>query len=465
MKTFGAKNSPATKPLNEPRSFRLGSRLNPAREYLQIISNVESLSNLSHLQNIAFRGIHGPAASASADCMAGYPSCKENKNTMRDRMNRKNFDVIVVGVGGMGSAACYQIAKRGLNVLGIEQFHLVHDKGSSSGDSRIFRLSQFGGAPYVALAKRSKELWTELEQFSSDGPIFHLTGGIDAGPEDGSIFPGALKSSQETSLPHEVLSAREAMKRYPAFSFPDHYQCLYQADAGILVPERGVAAHIRAARHAGADIHANEPVLDIDFYQDRVTVKTDTATYEAGHLVVCGGPWLGKLLPLLNPVLTPERGVVGWFEPLRNIQNFQIGAMPIFIIDNGNESFYGFPEFVRPGFKIGANTHLKEYGTAENLRRPVDKRDEDRLRHFLTPHIPDGNGKMLSAADCVWTLTPDDHFIIDIHPEHPNVAVAGGCSGYGYKFCPVIGEIMADFVQHGKTGYNLKLNTIERFKL
>lgn len=375
---------------------------------------------------------------------------------------KKSYDVIVLGLGGWGSAAAYHLAKAGKKTLGLEQFQFAHDRGASQGESRIFRYSQFAGPDYVPLAFRSKELWLDLEKNYSDTPIFYQTGGMDAGPEDGSIFPGALKSCQSHNLNHEVLSASEANARFPAFSLSEHFKCVYQPDAGILVPERGVAAHLKAAETHGADLLAGQKVTNIELLPDRVKIHTDQEMFEAESLVVTAGAWLGEIMPGLKPYLMPERGCVGWFKPTANDNNFKIGNMPIFIVDDGKESFYGFPEFGRPGYKIGGNTHLREYGTAEGLRRGFDAADEARLRHFINVCFPDGNGALLKGADCVWTLTPDEHFIIDTHPDHPNVTIAGGCSGYGYKFCPVIGEMLAGMVAGRKSSYAMSLFKIAR---
>ena len=373
----------------------------------------------------------------------------------------EEFHTIVLGLGGMGSAACYHLSKRGHSVLGIEQFGIAHTHGASFGESRIFRYSQFAGPEYVPLAIRAKELWDELEAYS-DQKILHMTGGLDAGPEDGTIFPGALRSCEENGLQHEVLTPADTKDRFPAFSLPDHYKCLYQPDAGFLVPEHAISAHINAALSHSTQIRTFEKVIAVTPDGNGVTVETNKNKYRAAHLVLSGGAWTGEVLPVLKDILTPERGCVGWFLP-QNPDHYKIGTCPIFIIDDGEESFYGFPQYGRPGFKIGANVHLSEYGTAEGLRRGVDDKDEARMRHFLTQFLPGGNGPMLAASDCVWTLTPDEHFILDTHPDYPHIAIAAGFSGYGFKFCPVVGEIMADLIDHGATRHEIGLHSLARF--
>ncbi len=374
----------------------------------------------------------------------------------------KNYDVIVVGVGGMGSSICYHLAKRGVKTLGIEQYGISHTYGSSFGDSRIFRLSQFAGAEYVPLAIRAKDLWAELEDYSNE-KVLTTTGGLDAGPDDGPIFSGALKSSQESGLDHEVLDANELKRRFPAFNLPSHYKGIYQKDAGIIVPERAVVAHTRAAMQHGATITTYATVKKIEPNVNSVKVTTDKGCYEAEKLVMSGGPWTGEILPELKQILTPERGCVGWFTGDKP-EYFQVGTMPICIIDDETGSFYGFPEFgARLGFKIGTNIHLKEYGKNDELRRGFDQTDEERLRHYTKKYMNKGNGVLTTASDCVWTLTPDEHFILDVHPNYPNISIAAGFSGYGFKFCPVIGEIMADIALGKQPSFDLNLHKLSRF--
>ena len=176
-----------------------------------------------------------------------------------------------------------------------------------------------------------------------------------------------------------------------------------------------------------------------------------------------GGPWTGEILPELKQILTPERGCVGWFTGDKP-EYFQVGTMPICIIDDETGSFYGFPEFgARLGFKIGTNIHLKEYGKNDELRRGFDQTDEERLRHYTKKYMNKGNGVLTTASDCVWTLTPDEHFILDVHPNYPNISIAAGFSGYGFKFCPVIGEIMADIALGKQPSFDLNLHKLSRF--
>ena len=235
----------------------------------------------------------------------------------------EKYDVIVVGIGGMGSSVCYNLAKRGVKTLGIEQYGISHTRGSSHGDSRIFRLSQFAGPKYVPLAIKSQKLWNDLEQYS-DERILTTTGGLDAGPEEGALFAGALKSCQESGIDHEVLNHAEIRDRFPALNLPSHYKGIYQKDAGILVPERAVTAHAKAATEHGAILNTYEIVQKIDPTNNNVTITTNKEIYTAEKIIIAGGPWTGEILPMLNEILTPERGCVGWFSPEKP-EEFQVG--------------------------------------------------------------------------------------------------------------------------------------------
>src|SRR4051812_22004558 len=209
-----------------------------------------------------------------------------------------SYDVIVVGLGGMGSATLYHLAARGLKVLGLERFDLLHEYGSSHGLTRIIRLAYAEHPSYVALLQRSYELWRELERRAGE-QLLYITGSVDAGPPGSSIFEGALKSSELHGLPHEVMDGAELHRRFPGYGLPRTMQCLYQPDGGFLLPERCNVAHVAQALAHGAEVHCREPVLEWEVRGDHVRVRTDRAEYEAGRLVICAGPWASKLVPEL----------------------------------------------------------------------------------------------------------------------------------------------------------------------
>jgi sarcosine oxidase len=361
----------------------------------------------------------------------------------------------------MGSATLYHLAQRRLRVLGLERFDLLHEQGSSHGLTRIIRLAYAEDPSYVALLQRSYQLWRELESQAGD-KLLYITGSVDAGPPDGSIFPGALSSSQLHGLAHEVMDGAELHRRFPGYHLPAAMRCLYQPDGGFLLPERCNLAHVSGALSQGAEIRCREPVLEWGVNGARSWVRTAARRYEAGRLVICGGAWAAKLIPELEELAMPERQVLGWFQPTRP-EYFQPGAFPVFNLEVDEGRFYGLPSFLIPGFKLGKYHHRGERVDADTVNREAAPEDEELLRAFVRRYFPDGAGPTVMLKVCLFTNSPDHHFILDLHPDHPEVAFAAGFSGHGYKFCSVVGEIMADLVQGGETAHDIGLFRLNRF--
>ena len=372
------------------------------------------------------------------------------------------YDVIVVGVGGMGSATVYELASRGLRVLGLERFDIPNDFGSSHGVNRIIRLAYFEDPSYVPLLRRSYERWRELEAASGE-KLLHVTGSVDTGREDGEVFPGALRSCLEHDLPHEPLTSAELTRRFPGCRFPKDWMSVYQPDGGFLLSERCIVNHVFAALERGADVRARETVLEWDCTGDAVSVETTRGSYEAGSLVISAGAWTGPLVPSLDRLLTPERQVMGWFQPLRP-ELFAPGVHPVVIAEFEEGNYYSFPVFGVPGFKIGKLHHLNEATTAVDLDRDCRDEDEAVLRQAVARYFPDANGPTVALRACMFTNTPDEHFIIDALPGLPNVFIAAGFSGHGFKFCSVVGEIMADLATRGDTTHDISLLRLSRFE-
>jgi sarcosine oxidase len=374
----------------------------------------------------------------------------------------KPYDVIVIGLGGMGSATLYHLARRGLRVLGIERFDLVHEYGSSHGLTRIIRLAYWEHPTYVALLRRSYELWRELERGAGER-LLHITGSVDAGPAGSPVFEGALKSSELHGLPHEVMDGTELHRRFPGYRLPGELQCLYQPDGGFLLPERCNVAHAAQALAQGAEVRFREPVVEWEATRGHVWVGTRRGTYEAEKLVICAGPWASRLVPELKELAVPERQVLAWLQPLRP-ERFEPAVFPVFNIEVEEGRYYGFPSFLVPGFKFGKYHHLGERVDPDTVDREPTARDEELLRSFARRYFPDGAGATLMLKGCLFTNSPDRHFILDLHPEHPEVAIAAGFSGHGYKFCSVVGEVMADLAEHGRTGHDIGLFGLRRFE-
>jgi sarcosine oxidase len=376
-----------------------------------------------------------------------------------------DYDVIVIGVGGMGSATCWQLAKRGQRVLGLERFDIPHNMGSSHGISRIIRLPYYEDPAYVALVLRAFELWHDIEAVTNQ-TVLVTTGSIDGGEESSEVFQGALRSARLHDLPHTVLTGAEVNERFPGYRLPPAHRVVLQPRGGLIASERAIIAHVNAALANGAEIHARERVLGWEARAggEGVRVTTDRATYAAARLVITAGAWAGDLATPLAGLAVAERQVLAWLQPLRP-ELFTTERFPVFNLTVEEGRYYGFPVYEVPGFKFGRYHHLEEHCAPDDLRREPDAADEALLRTFSHRYFPDGNGATMALRSCMFTNTPDEHFILDLHPEFPQVALASPCSGHGYKFCSVIGEIMADLAMTGETSHDINFLRLKRFRL
>jgi sarcosine oxidase len=374
-----------------------------------------------------------------------------------------HYDVIVAGIGGMGSAACYQLAKRGLRVLGLEKFELGHAMGSSHGLTRIIRIAYFEGNHYVPLLKRAAELWHETER-EAGNTLFYVTGSLDVAPQGDLMVEGSISSSREHGLTHEVLSRDDITKRFPAFHLPPNFYGNWQPDGGFIASERAIHTHAGLAMRHGAELRFNEPLLSWrSTSAGGVEVKTERTTYTAGQLVLTTGAWMPELAPAVGASGTkPMKQAIGWFA-VRRPERFAMGNFPVFILTVEEGNFYGFPLWEHPGFKLGG----PHFG-----REPIDPNDPDRtpsprqvelIRACLRRYLPDAAGDALTLKGCMYTVTPDEHFIVDRLPGHPQVLALSPCSGHGYKFCSVLGEVAADLVQSGTTQLDIKPFALARF--
>ena len=371
------------------------------------------------------------------------------------------FDVIVVGLGGMGSATACHLARRGAKVLGLEQFDIPHELGSSHGVTRIIRLAYAEHPNYVPLLRRAYELWRELEDDARERLLF-ITGGIDAGAPDSATVKGSLESCAIHHLPHDVLDGASLARRFPGFRLPSDMVAVHQPDAGFLLPERCIVAHAAAARRLGAELHTGERVLEWRNDDNGVSVKTDRAAYRANKMIVTAGAWMRTLLPELTDLAVPERQVLIWTQPLRP-ERFELGAFPVFNMEVPEGRFYGFPVYGVPGFKIGKYHHRREQADPDRMDRECHPEDEAVVRAGIRRYFPDADGPTLAMKSCLFTNSPDEHFILDFHPGCPQVAMASACSGHGFKFCSVVGEIMADLILDGGTRFDIDMFRLSRF--
>ena len=374
------------------------------------------------------------------------------------------FDAIVIGLGGMGSATLYHLARRGLRVLGLEQFTIPHAFGSSHGLTRIIRMAYFESPRYVPLLRRSYELWDRL-QIEAGEPLLHMTGSIDAGWEGSRTVSGSLDACREHALDFELLTAAQLHVRHPGYELPPGMVAVFQPQGGLLVPEGCVVAHVAGARRAGATVLENQRVLGWDASAAGVRVRTAGQSYDAARLVIAAGPWARTIVPALSELAVPERQVVMW-TAVEDESLFELDRFPVFNLQashDDSEHYYGFPLHGRRGFKIGRYHHRRERGNPEDLSRQTDAEDEELLRTALRRFFPKANGRPLALETCLFTNSPDGHFILDHLDGLPHVAIAAGFSGHGFKFCSVIGEIMADLVTEGQSPLDLRMFSAARF--
>jgi sarcosine oxidase len=370
-------------------------------------------------------------------------------------------DVAVIGLGAMGSAALHHLATRGLRVVGIEQFTPGHDRGSSHGETRIIRLGYFEHPSYVPLGRAAIPLWRALERASGKA-LLQVTGILEMGAPDGTLVAGTLRSAQTHGLRHDVLDAATVARRFPAFRLPSHFIGVFQPEGGILAAEPAIEAQLALAVAAGAELRTNETARVIEPASGGVRVVTDRGTIAAEQAVVAAGPWLKMLLPDLAVPIRVTRQVAGWFEPT-DAAMFARERCPVFLIENDAGIFYGFPAGSRPGVKFAKHHHDDEAIDPSATPRPMDTTDEAVLRGALAAHLPSANGTLLDAKTCRYTMTPDGDFILDRLPGAPAMIIASPCSGHGFKFAPVIGEILADLVTRGQTGHDISRFGLARF--
>ncbi len=389
----------------------------------------------------------------------------------------KNFDVIVIGLGAMGSAAAYKLAKRGQRVLGIDQFDPPHTLGSSHGESRIIRQAIGEGKEYVPLVLRAYELFREIERDTGTSLLVETGGLIIADPSDDSgqhgvqgFLQATVATAEEYNIPHTVLDNAQLKKRFPQFSTGSNEMGYYEPGAGFLRPERCIESQLQLAEKYGATLHRNERVLSfaVGAGNDRVTVTTDKGKYEAGKLALCAGPWIGQLLKQDAALLKIFRQVLFWFEVQDSIEPYLPGNFPIFIWTAGKDIdlLYGFPalEGSAGGVKVATEQYETTVDSPEQTKRDVSLEEIVQMQRHVVEFLPALSGKCIKAESCLYTVTPDSRFIIDAHPAHPNVIVASPCSGHGFKHSAAIGEVIAQLVTEGKSAFDIRGFGFDRFK-
>jgi sarcosine oxidase len=377
-------------------------------------------------------------------------------------MSEPAFEAIVVGLGGMGAAALCELARRGRRVLGLEQYAVGHDRGSSHGHTRIIRQAYYEHPDYVPLVQRAYRGWHDLEQRQGVHLLTECPC-LSIGRPDGELVAGVLESAGRHSLPVERLENDELARRYPAFRFGPDYVGVVERTAGFLLVDDCVRALAAEAQRLGAVVRENESVVRWGAEGEGVEVETTAGRYRADRLVIAAGPWAAECLRPLAVRLTVMRQIVCWFRT-KDDAAFGRDVFPTFIADTPDGAFYGLPALNADGLKCARHYGAPELQRPEEIDRTVTATDEAAVRAFLRDHLPDADGPLRRASVCIYTLTPDRHFLIDVHPQHPQVVFAAGFSGHGFKFAPVVGEILADLAETGRTEHPVGMFRLGRFR-
>lgn len=361
----------------------------------------------------------------------------------------QHFDAIVLGLGGFGSAAFEHIARRGKRVVGIEQFDIAHDRGSSHGETRIIRKAYFEHPDYVPLLLKSYDLWRELER-DSGRKLLHQVGLLIAGPRDGEAVAGARLARSLHGVPLDDVTAAEVVRRFPGFRVPEGFDAVFEPDAGFLEVESCVRAQVERGVRAGGEVRTQERVVSWRSDGSTVRVVTDRDEYHANSSVIAGGAWAGQLLADRKLPLSVVRKPVMWC-PVRSLAYDIVNGTPTFYFETPSGAFYGFPSLDGRSLKVAEHTGGSPVTDPANVDRRLHPDDVSPIAAFVRDCLPEVDPRPLRHSVCLYTLTPDHHFLVDRHPQFPNVAIAAGFSGHGFKFTQVLGQALADLAMDGAT--------------
>jgi sarcosine oxidase len=380
-----------------------------------------------------------------------------------------SFDVIVIGVGSMGSATCYYLAKRGYKVLGLEQFDISHQLGSHTGQSRIIRKAYFEHPDYVPLMERAYKNWNDLEKETGE-QLYYQTGLLYAGNSTNEIIKGVKLAASLYNIELKQLNIAEVSDQFPQFSFTEKFEILFEPNAGFLPPERSIRLYTAQAEKHGAVIHSNEKVIEWKKDGDSVMVKTDKNTYYSNKLIVTAGAWAGKMIPNFSSKIKVTRQFIAWIKT-KNDNQFTLNNFPCWMFgdDDKHGCYYGFPLLDTKKFGEPAGLKLAHHVPAQvtdpdNVNRETTKEDLDDLHYCLNKYLPGVFDSVLHTKICLYANSPDENFIIDKLPGYEeNVSIACGFSGHGFKFASVIGEILADIAIDRKTNLPIEFLNAKRF--
>jgi sarcosine oxidase len=374
-----------------------------------------------------------------------------------------HYDAIVLGTGGVGSAAAFHLARRGARVLGLDRFPGGHDRGSSHGQTRIIRQAYFEHADYVPLLRRAYELWGELESLA-DEKLFHRVGLLQIGPPDGYVIGGVLGAANQHGLAVDELTAAQSEARFPGFRVPPGMVGVFEPAAGYLRVERCVLAHLAAAKQQGATLKTGVTVLSWQADNDRASVITDHGAFTADKLVITAGAWAPQLLSDLGIQMTVRRKHLHWFEC--NDSVYRGPNAPTFFYEMPHGLFYGFPAIDELGVKVAEHSGGETVFDPLTDPRPLEEQDLSRVREFVGEELPrvGKSARHTRHEVCFYTMSPDEQFIIDAHPRHKNIVFSAGLSGHGFKFTSVLGEVMADLALTGTTCQPIGFLSAGRFR-
>jgi monomeric sarcosine oxidase len=372
----------------------------------------------------------------------------------------QHYDAIVLGAGGVGSAALYHLARRGVRALGIDRFSPPHDRGSSHGETRVIRQAYFEHSDYVPLLKESYRLWHELEA-QTGAKLFHQIGLVEVGPPSGAVVPGVLRAAREHELSVESLTAAEIERLWPGLRAGPELVGVFEPTAGYLRVEACVDSHLDAAIAAGAQIASNTEVFAWKATDREVRLRTSAGELAADRLIVAAGAWAGTMLGELQIPLIVRRQSLFWFAADRAEYGLESG-LPVFLFELPAGVFYGFPVVDELGLKVAEHTSGRAIGDALSVDRTVDALEQRQLERFLADYLPGVSRQVLHHAVCLYTMSPDEHFIVDRYPQHGNVVFAAGLSGHGFKFTPVLGKVLAELAIDGATDLPIGFLSLRR---
>ncbi|MCA9349574.1 N-methyl-L-tryptophan oxidase [Candidatus Saccharibacteria bacterium] len=385
------------------------------------------------------------------------------------------YDVIVVGLGAMGSATVYQLAKSGVNVLGIDQFAPPHKLGSTHGNTRITRLAIGEGMEYVPLVRRSHEIWYEIEK-ETGKELLNQCGGLIMTVSDGygqhkssDFLQNTYDAADKYGIKHEKLTNLEIKQRFPLFNIRSDERGYYEPEAGYVRPERCIEVQLELAKKYGATLNLNEKVKGFTADNSSVTIATDRGRYKADKLIISAGPWVTDFLPKYRDIFKIHRQVLYWFDidDEKNYEAFR--EMPIFVWEFSNQrydNFYGFPAVDGPqgGIKLATETYDTDTSPDDIEREVTSEEIQSVYDHYVKEQFPHLTSKCIKAVTCMYTDTPDAKFVIDFHPKHKNVIIASPCSGHGFKHSAAIGETLSQLAKTGKSDIDVSKFSFSRFR-